>query len=298
VAGGANFPGKRPWEGGTKVWYDSVFVLENPGGQWKTGFRLPHPLGYGVSLSHRDGVICLGGSDSLKHYRTAFTISWLHGGIEITPLPELPQPCANFCGAILNDVIYVAGGLEKSDSSVAMKTFWTLDLRNPAAGWRKMEPWPGPERMLATAAAMDGKFFLVGGAAVKRGLDGKVVRDWLRDGYCFTPDVGWKPIAEMPRAAVAAPSPAPIHGHELLILGGDDGAQVDTPPLEHRGFPRDILAYDAMDNSWRTVGQMPFALVTTPAVNWNNKIVVADGEARPGIRSPSVWMSGVRFQGR
>ncbi len=28
VAGGANFPGKRPWEGGAKTWHDSVFVLE------------------------------------------------------------------------------------------------------------------------------------------------------------------------------------------------------------------------------------------------------------------------------
>ncbi|MFO0044239.1 MAG: galactose oxidase, partial [Armatimonadota bacterium] len=26
VAGGANFPDKRPWEGGTKVWYDKVFA--------------------------------------------------------------------------------------------------------------------------------------------------------------------------------------------------------------------------------------------------------------------------------
>ena len=35
VAGGANFPGKRPWDGGMKKWYDSAFVLDSPNGPWK-----------------------------------------------------------------------------------------------------------------------------------------------------------------------------------------------------------------------------------------------------------------------
>ncbi|MCA9744200.1 sodium transporter, partial [candidate division KSB1 bacterium] len=35
VAGGANFPDGRPWEGGQKVWYDRIFVLEEPNGQWQ-----------------------------------------------------------------------------------------------------------------------------------------------------------------------------------------------------------------------------------------------------------------------
>ncbi|HVJ83856.1 MAG TPA: galactose oxidase, partial [Planctomycetia bacterium] len=29
-AGGANFPEKKPWEGGAKVWHDGVFALERP----------------------------------------------------------------------------------------------------------------------------------------------------------------------------------------------------------------------------------------------------------------------------
>ena len=34
VAGGANFPDAKPWEGGKKVWYDTVFVRSgrSPGG--------------------------------------------------------------------------------------------------------------------------------------------------------------------------------------------------------------------------------------------------------------------------
>jgi SSS family solute:Na+ symporter len=28
VAGGANFPGKLPWEGGEKVYYNEIFILQ------------------------------------------------------------------------------------------------------------------------------------------------------------------------------------------------------------------------------------------------------------------------------
>src|SRR5437899_3010494 len=58
VAGGANFPDKKPWEGGAKIWYDAVFVLDRPDGEWKVAGRLPRRLGYGVSVTHRDSVVC------------------------------------------------------------------------------------------------------------------------------------------------------------------------------------------------------------------------------------------------
>src|SRR5205807_99872 len=60
VGGGANFPDAMPWEGGKKVWYDSVYVLPKPAGQWIAGFKLPRALAYGISVSTKDGVICAG----------------------------------------------------------------------------------------------------------------------------------------------------------------------------------------------------------------------------------------------
>src|SRR5262245_7584845 len=64
VAGGANFPDKKPWEGGTKRWTDTVFVLEKPDGQWKVAGKLPRPLGYGVAVTHGASIVCAGGSDA------------------------------------------------------------------------------------------------------------------------------------------------------------------------------------------------------------------------------------------
>ncbi|MDB6028204.1 MAG: Galactose oxidase [Verrucomicrobiales bacterium] len=289
VAGGANFPEKRPWEGGTKIWYDSVFVLEKPDGQWKSGGKLPHPLGYGVAITHESGMICIGGSDAKQHRTEVFSVAWSKGVIRTNVLPALPRPCANMCGALLSNTIYIAGGLEKPDSTNTLQTFWALDLKETGAGWKEMNPWPGPGRMLAVAGVADGAFFLFGGASLKNGPDNKPVREWLRDAYQFTPGKGWKHLADLPRAAVAAPSPAPASKHLLFVLGGDDGAQVNTPPTQHTGFPRDILAYDTVADAWSTQGEMPFGLVTTPLANWNGKIIIPGGEQRPGVRSTEVW---------
>jgi len=40
VAGGANFPNGVPWDGGEKVWYDDIYVLDRTEGEWRTGFSM------------------------------------------------------------------------------------------------------------------------------------------------------------------------------------------------------------------------------------------------------------------
>jgi N-acetylneuraminic acid mutarotase len=291
AAGGANFPDKKPWEGGKKVWHDTIFVLEKPDGAWKVAGKLPRPLGYGVSVTHGGGLVCVGGSDAERHYADAFTMGWGKAAPRFNQLPSLPRPVANACGAFVGRTLFIAGGTEKPDSTNALNTFYALEF--PVGGprvWRELPPWPGPPRMLAVAASLDGSFYLASGADVSAGQDGKPLRTYLRDAYRFTPGKGWKRIADLPRAAVAAPSPAPTPGaNQFLILGGDDGAQVNTPPAEHKGFPKTILAYDTLRDMWKLAGEVPASRVTVPTVQWHGAWLVVSGEQKPGIRSPEVW---------
>ena len=291
VAGGANFPDKLPWEGGTKVWYDTVFVLEKADGTWKKAGKLPRPLGYGVSLTSKDGVLCIGGSDAQRHYAETFLIRCEKAQVRTEPLPPLPRPCANFCGALVGQVAYVAGGLETASATNTLKTFWSLDLSLPRPQWKELDPWPGPARMLATAAALDGGFFLASGADLTVDESGKTVRRYLKDAYLYKPGKGWKRLADLPRPAVAAPTPAPVlHKFSVLILGGDDGSLVNYQPLDqHPGFPRSIVAYSAKADTWDACGEMPAAHVTTCLTAWNGRLIIPSGEVRPGIRSPAVW---------
>ena len=106
AAGGANFPVKPPWEDGKKVWYDAIYVLEKPDGKWRAAAqKLPRPLAYGVCVTHNDMVVCIGGGDAAKHYADAFALKRAGGRIETVPLPPLPRPCAQTCGALMGSVV-------------------------------------------------------------------------------------------------------------------------------------------------------------------------------------------------
>ena len=295
VAGGANFPDKMPWEGGRKVWYDTAFVLDRTNGQWRSALKLPRPLGYGVSVTTPEGVLCIGGSDAAQHVRDVFLLCWQNGELKTKSLPLLPGPLANSCGAVVDDTVYVAGGTATPDATNTLNNFWALDLRRPGAAWRGLEPWPGPSRMLSVAASVGGSFYVVGGASLAPDAEGKPVRTYLKDAYRFTPGQGWKRVADLPNPVVAAPTPAPVASEsQFLIIGGDDGSLASfEPKSKHPGFPKRLLGYDSKHDRWSVVGEAPVSRATLPTATWDGLAVIPSGEARPGVRSPEVWALAV-----
>jgi len=289
VAGGANFPKAKPWEGGAKVWYDTVFVLESPSAKWKVAGHLPRPLGYGVGVSYDNCLVCAGGSDRSRHYADVFRLEWAHGKLNITLLPSLPKPIANCCGAMVGDVLYVAGGTETPEATVTSNRVCRIDFRAKPPQWSEIPTWPGRRRMLAAAAGLNDAFWLIGGVDLVVGSDGTARRHYLTDAYRFVPRNGWQRIADLPHSVVAAPSPTPIHNTSIYLLGGDDGSQVATPPDKHRGFGKMSLRYDVTSDKWTEAGVIAAPRAVLPAVFWKNAWVLPGGEARPGIRSPEVW---------
>ncbi len=161
--------------------------------------------------------------------------------------------------------------------------------------WQQLEPWPGPARMLAVAGAHDEAFYLFSGAELQPGAKGQPVRRYLTDAYRFSPGQGWRRLADLPRAATAAPSPAiPWHG-KLLVVSGDDGAFLDfEPKSKHPGFPKDMLVYDPAADRWSRLGESPLSRATAPVVQCHNHAVILNGETRPGQRTPQVWALSLR----
>ncbi|HEX8914540.1 MAG TPA: hypothetical protein VF796_19480, partial [Humisphaera sp.] len=290
VAGGANFPDRRPWEGGKKVWTDAVFVLDRPAGEWRVAGRLPRPMGYGVSVTHGDSLVCVGGSNAAGHSAEAFRLTWADGKLASTPLPPLPKPVANACGTLVGGTLYVVGGLATPEAASAMNSVYAIDLSAAERRWRSLDPLPGPGRMLAVAAACGDALFVAGGVELVAGPDGKPRRRYLKDAYRLDPAKGWQRVADLPSASAAAPSPAPADAAGFYVIGGDDGSQVDAKPDGHRGFARTILRYDMKGDRWTAAGEVPAPRVTAACVQWGDGWVVPSGEERPGVRSPEVWM--------
>jgi N-acetylneuraminic acid mutarotase len=307
IAGGANFPdGGAPWTGSKKAWTDKIFVLDKPTGKWKQADTLPQPLGYGVSISYHNKLICVGGSNAGGHVATVFAMSYVNSRIETENLPDLPEALANSCGAVVGHTLYIAGGLLTPDAKSTASVFWSLDLDQPKIGWKKLQTWPGPPRMLSVAGSLNGTFYLFSGTDLEDKA-GVAHRHYLNDAYAYTPGKGWKKLADLPRAVVAAAGPAlPYHKNELLIFGGDDGVLADnaaTLKERHPGFSDDILSYNTTTNKWTSAGKIKtaklpdaaenpnkslWAPVTTTSVLWHGELVIPGGEVRPAVRTSRV----------
>ncbi|MFC6102948.1 galactose oxidase [Olivibacter domesticus] len=316
TAGGANFPeGTRPWSGGIKQWNDKVWALDLGADTWKEVGRLPRPLGYGVSLTWNEKILIFGGADQQRHYEDVISLEYVDGKLAIDSLPPLPLPLANMSGAIIDDVVYLAGGLQGPTAEHAERIFCSLDLRRMAAGWQLLDTWPGSERMLALCGELDGKFYLCSGVALKKQIgDTTPTREYLRDAYRYLPGKGWETISSLPHAVAAAPGPAFSFDKGLVVLGGDDGSLAlrnNELKDEHPGFQKDILVYKATTNQWETGGEVftdkkddaadnptasVWAPVTATAMKWKGSVIIPMGEVRPGVRTNRVLVANFNEQ--
>ncbi len=308
VVGGANFPNGRPWHGAKKIWHDGIYVFDPVAEKWRLVGTMPYAVGYGVSITTDRGVVCIGGGNATRHFANVHLLRYRDNRVHVGAMPPLPVPLAFFCGARVGETIYVAGGTESPKSTLATKHFFALDMTNLDDGWRKLSPWPGDARLLATAGAIGDRFYLIGGAKLDPGKSIANKRIYLKDCYEYnTAEKSWRKIADLPRPSVAAPSPAIPYGSEKLIVpGGDDAEYAFNPTIydRHTGFPPHNYLYDAAANRWTIAGAFPKSLgpdparnpnagywpvVTTAVVPWRNGYVIPTGEVRPGVRTPRVW---------
>lgn len=305
VIGGANFPDLKPWQGGTKVWYRSVLALplSSKGGSrattadaathrqasWTTAGQLDTPLGYGVSATFGEDVLCVGGSAATGHSAEVLAIRYDGRQVSQRQLAKLPVPLANHFGARVGNELIIAGGQQSPDDTQAESAVWSLRPDDPNAGWSQLPEFPGTGRILAVAASSGDCFWIIGGAALSEGPDGKPQRRYLRDAWKYCHGTGWTQLPDLEMPCVAAPSPAPDFGDGPVILGGDDGLQMGKDPATHRGFSKQVIRFSTRENRWVQAGLFAPATVTATSVEVGSDWFIPSGEIRPGVRSPKVW---------
>ena len=231
-AGGANFPNLLPWEGGTKRWWDDIYVLEkvNENYLWNDKvFKLDKPLAYGLSITIPDGVICIGGCDDSKCYDNVFLLEWENGVIKKELFPSLPVPLANMAGTIIDNTIYIAGGHEDAKNASASKHFFSLDLskrNSPEFQWNKLKTWQGKPRAFAVAVSqsngVEDCFYLFSGRNFSH--DNKI--EVLYDAHCYNPSNNkWSILSDgiSTKFPVMAGTAVASGTNHILFFGGATG---------------------------------------------------------------------------
>ena len=266
LAGGTDFPGAMPWEGGTRAFSDAVHVLERTVGDdrmpryaWvESGVKLSEAMGCGASVSLKDGLLCVGGATDAGVRDGCFLLSWNAGERKVgqTEFPKLPQPLAWASAALVKNTVYVLGGTGELPRSRAVNSFYALDLSKRDAGgaafaWKALPPWDGPPRMLAVAAAsMEGGseyLYLCGG----RNPGGEP--DFLTDLHRYNPvRKDWALLGDIidprghPCAIVGAPA-FHVPPHHLVIVSGTD--ETLTQVMESQA--RDLKEIDDAEKNRR-----------------------------------------------
>lgn len=326
IAGGSNFPGAKPWDGGQKVNKDDIYVVEKlSSGKFKWVIsqnpHLPQKLAYGSSVSTDKGIVCIGGeTDVVSCSNTAFIMQWDVDKkcVNFRQLTPLPVKLVNCCAACIHDVIYVFGG---ESNGVPVNSSFKLDLNNEHAGWKSLPPLPIAMSHSVAVAQSNGHYpciYVIGGRSAT--ISG--ISTLHGNTFCFDPiQQKWLQLSNISDGKtatnMAAATAVAAGNDQIILIGGDKGnifhkiesynAAIDKTSNEkqrqalqaeklqlvthHPGFSRDVYLYNTLTDKWQRFGELPFyGQVTTTAVKWGNEIFIPGGEIMPGTRTSAITL--------
>ncbi len=135
VAGGCNFPDVPAAEGGKKIFYKDILMLDDFG--WKKLGELPEAIAYGVSITYDDKLIFVGGqNDNLLS--TVYVLEFEDDVLKLDTLPSLPFTFDNGAGCLHENKIVIFGG---NQNGIVSSDVWSLDLGN-SDSWQKESTLP------------------------------------------------------------------------------------------------------------------------------------------------------------
>lgn len=296
IAGGANFPDQKPWEGGIKTFCDRIYVytLTEKGlipidRHWS----LPEEVAYGASVTTPGGVLAIGGNNREKCFQSVRLLKWNpeKNDLNIEDYPNLPIPVSYGSAVLLDHSVYVVGGSGSTDSYDTGNHFFKLDISKHDQidfAWEELSPFPGEGRVFTVAVAQSNGnhpcIFLFSGRNVT-GQNGITV---FQDGLVYDPDLKtWERLASansidfpvMAGTAFASGkseivffggAPADLLYQEVNLkkelksaISSRDSSSISQARealigfyTGHPGFSKDILVYNIQTKTLSVVGKL------------------------------------------
>lgn len=324
VAGGANFPGKLGFEGGSKAYYDEILLLDTKqNDSWKLAGKLPVPSAYGVSVTIDNAAYWIGGESTKGSLKETFKITVNNNGnINIDSYSSLPVTMDNFAGCSLDDKIYVAGG---NINGKPGNNFYYLDTKKHEV-WTELPSFPGLPRVQPVMAGIkiDGKsyIYLLGGFFGGNEINAPQI---ATDVYRFSlSDMSWEKVAEQfdeisqKHFSLGGATAMPIDSRYILCMGGvnhdvfldaitsqykinhnsalsaeekkkynyDFSKNYMTQPVEYYNFNKECRLFDTHSNSWRTLKYTSNTARAGASLVYDGKTFYSiQGELKPGVRT-------------
>lgn len=288
VAGGANFPDKSLLEGGAKKVYRDIWLLED--GAWKHAGLLPDSTAYGATFQLPDRLVLAGGNAAGQTTDKVCAVRREGEGVSLEPLPSLPVPVEQAGWSASQGRLYLVGGLNGTDPNLKVYACSAEDFE-----WSEIAGLPVP-LVQPVAYAREGKLFVWGGfdpaAAVA-----------FRTGWCLDLDSGqWSDAPEIPDGGTfVGATGVTLPDGRLLVAGGVNidifnRALHNTPedripylskePAEYK-FRKAVYVFDG--KAWEQVGSSEDLALAGPGVAAaGDRVYVAGGELKPGVRSPKL----------
>ena len=310
LAGGANFPNGKPWEGGTKIFSDEIFVFSESDNQFQpiaVSNKLPFGVAEGAYVSTTKGLLCLGGQTNDGLSNKAILLNYNGTDVAVEIYPNLPVALKNATASIIGNRVYLLGGQTADGQSG--NQFLLLDLSNLAKGWQSLPNFPIAVSAATMSAQQDGEeisLFVFGGRAIGKGN----LTNFYSSVYNYKPSKNeWTTkndirLDKTTPIQLSMAVSAPIGATHIALIGGDDGqvfhqverainsgdiASRDSLWINHSGFNDKILLYNTVTDTWfelENPHKDPVAVASV--VSDGKQIYISGGEIRPGIRNSEI----------
>lgn len=246
----------------------------------------------------------------IKHLAAALALSAFAASASwAAALPDTPVPFKSGAGAMNDGVIYIGLGTAGQD-------WYKLDTKADAPKWEKIAAFPAPARDQSQAVALNGKIYVFGGV-------GKIDSDTLtvsNEVFEYDPAAdSWTKVLTRSPIGMTGHTVVTADGKNALVIGsvnkeifdgffsdlafaGDNKKLSDKINADYMNkrtqdylFNKTVLQYDAENNLWTVLGDMPIGGTAGSAVAVNDgNVFVVNGERKPGLRTAAAVQFSVK----
>ena len=199
-----------------------VFVLVDGAAEWQA-LSLETPVVDAAVVTIGEGIVYAGGQTPAGITAACFKLVYADGELVQTMLPALPEPTAQAGAAVVDNTVYLVGGLGANGPPVA-GSFCSLDLESPVA-WQRLPacPLPGLHRPVVAAQAQD--LLIFGGLQWIDGVARRTTDAWRYRHRVLDATLaqGWLDMGDLPANGSATTAFATGQSH-VMVLGGRRGA--------------------------------------------------------------------------